>query len=528
MPLGVRAAGLLAIAFGVAALPLPGHADPLTVKTAQGKIHGKYINARQVRAFLGIPYAAPPVGNLRWRPPQPPAAWKGVREARQYGHRCMQGRPFLDMVFQDSGPSEDCLYLNVFTPAKAKPRNKLPVMFWIHGGGYSAGSASEPRHNGDFLPLKGVVLVTINYRLGVFGFFASPGLAKEDNGAAGNYGLMDMVAALKWVHANIRAFGGDPTNVTIFGESAGSESVSTLMAATPAQPYFAKAIGESGGAMDLGAPGTPTLEQVERHDRAWAEALGAQTLAEQRALPAKIVLDGALKKGAPRFGPVIDGRLLTEPVEATYAAGRQAHVPLLAGWNRDESLRLPAEGLDAETMTARKWQVFAKEQFGAASAEFLRVYPGATDAEAVRSAIDYCSDRFIAYGTWKWIEAQTKTGGQPVYRYHFELPAPASQFHPGGYAFHSDDIEYVFGTLDTRPGAVWRPEDRALSDEMMIYWTNFARHGNPNGPGVPNWPQYNHHRIVVHLNRVITVAPGTLQARYEFLLREFPHGRPRE
>jgi para-nitrobenzyl esterase len=414
MPLGVRAAGLLAIAFGVAALPLPGHADPLTVKTAQGKIHGKYINARQVRAFLGIPYAAPPVGNLRWRPPQPPAAWKGVREARQYGHRCMQGRPFLDMVFQDSGPSEDCLYLNVFTPAKAKPRNKLPVMFWIHGGGYSAGSASEPRHNGDSLPLKGVVLVTINYRLGVFGFFASPGLAKEDNGAAGNYGLMDMVAALQWVHANIRAFGGDPRNVTIFGESAGSESVSALMEATPAQAYIAKAIGESGGAVDLGAPGTATLERVEKRDQAWAEALGAQTLAEQRALPARTVLDGALKKGAPRFGPVIDGRLLTEPVGVTYAAGRQAHVPLLAGWNRDESLRLPAEGVDAETMTARKWQVFAKEQFGAAAAEFLRVYPGDTDAEAVRSAIDYCSDRFIAYGTWKWIEAQTMTGGQPV------------------------------------------------------------------------------------------------------------------
>jgi para-nitrobenzyl esterase len=389
-----------------------GHADPLTVKTKQGRVHGKFINSRQVRAFLGIPYAAPPVGDLRWRPPTPPADWQGVREATHYGARCMQGHPFLDMIFQDSGPSEDCLYLNVFTPARAKPRNKLPVMFWIHGGGYQAGSASEPRHDGDFLPLKGVVLVTINYRLGVFGFLATPGLAKEDGGAAGNYGLMDMVAALKWVQANIHRFGGNPGNVTIFGESAGSFAVSTLMAATPAQPYFEKAIGESGGAMNLGAPGTPTLEEVEKRDHLWAQSLGAKTLADLRALPAKTILNASLKIGAPRFGPVIDGKLLLEPVAATYAAGRQAHIPLLAGWNRDESITL------AEGMTAQKWKQYAEEHFGYNAARFLQLYPGATDEEAVRSAIDYGSDRFIAFGTWKWIEAQRKTGDSPVFRYH--------------------------------------------------------------------------------------------------------------
>jgi para-nitrobenzyl esterase len=516
MHFGMQLVCALAIAAGAPGVRLPGHANPLTVRTDQGRVHGKFINGKQVRAFLGIPFAAPPVGDLRWRPPQEPGHWDGVRDATQNGHRCMQGHMFRDMIFQDPGPSEDCLYLNVFTPAKARPRNKLPVMFWIHGGGYQAGSASEPRHNGDYLPLKDVVLVTINYRLGVFGFMATPALAKENNGAAGNYGLMDMVAALQWVHDNIREFGGNPDNVTIFGESAGSFAVSTLMTATQAQQYFQKAIGESGGAMNLGAPGTPTLEQVEKRDQAWADSLGAKTLAELRALPAQTVLDLSLKRGAPRFSPVIDGSLLLEPVAAAYAAGRQSHIPLLAGWNQDENTRL-AEGMNAE-----KWRKFADQHFGNGAAEFLQLFPADTDEDAVQSAIAYGSARFIALGTWKWIEAQRQTGGSPIFRYHFELPAPTSKFHPGGITFHSDDIEYVFGTLDTRPGAVWRPEDRRMSDQMMTYWTNFARNGNPNGPGVPDWPPYNQDNLVIHLNKIVTVSPSTVRDRYEFLAHTLP------
>ncbi|MGH9600135.1 MAG: carboxylesterase family protein, partial [Terracidiphilus sp.] len=302
----------------------------------------------------------------------------------------------------------------------------------------------------------------------------------------------------------------------IFGQSAGSFAVSTLMASTPAQALFEKAIGESGAAMDLGAPNTPLLAEVEKRNQAWVESLGVKTLAQLRALPAKTVLDASLKKGAPHFSPVIDGNLLVEPVADSYAAGRQAHIPLLAGWNRDENPAL------AKGMTAKKWRAFAEAHFGDRADEFLELYPGDTDDEAARSAIDYGSDRFIAFDTWKWIEAQRKTGGSPVHRYHFELPAPPSKFHPGGFAFHSDDIEYVFGTLDTRPDAVWRPEDRRLSDEMMIYWTNFARTGNPNGPGVPDWPRYNEDDLVIHLDSTITVAPDTLRPRYEFLLEEMP------
>ena len=218
-------------------------ADPLIVKTAQGKVHGKTINDGKVKAFLGLPYAAPPVGDLRWKAPQPAPKWKGTRDAGKFGAHCVQGHVYDDMIFQDDGENEDCLFLNVYVPATAKGNSKLPVMFWIHGGGYSGGSGDEPRHNGDFLPLKGVVLITINYRLGVFGFLATSDLAKEANGSAGNYGLMDMVAALQWVHNNIQKFGGDPANVTIFGESAGSFAVSTLMAVPSAQGLFAKAIG---------------------------------------------------------------------------------------------------------------------------------------------------------------------------------------------------------------------------------------------------------------------------------------------
>ncbi|MGB6742650.1 MAG: carboxylesterase family protein [Terracidiphilus sp.] len=490
------------------------------MKTAQGKIHGKTINDGKVRAFLGLPYAAPPVGDLRWKAPEPALKWKGTRDATHYGARCMQARVYSDMVFQDSGASEDCLFLNVFTSAAAKKNGKLPVMFWIHGGGYSGGSGSEPRHNGDFLPTKGVVLVTINYRLGVFGFLATADLAKEAGGSAGNYGLMDMVAALQWVHDNIAKFGGDPGNVTIFGESAGSFAVSTLMAAAPARGLFEKAIGESGGAMSLGAPDMRSLAEREEREQAWVGSLGVSTLAELRALPAETVLAAASKPEKPEFPTVIDGKLLTEPVADTYAAGRQAHVPLLAGWNRDENSGM------ANGMTAEKWKTTAAELFGDHADEFLTFFPGDTDAQAVRSAIDYGSDKFIAFGTWKWVDAQTKTGDAPVYRYHLELAAPPSEFHPGSYAFHSDDIEYVFGTLDTRPGAVWRPEDRKLSDEMMDYWTNFAKTGDPNGTGLPEWPRFDKDGTVLHLDSEITAGPDTTHARYEFLLKWMPKGRP--
>jgi len=515
MQLGWKVAcGLLVsgLALGISGM---AWGSSLTVKTEQGKVRGKAINDGKVKAFLGLPYAAPPVGDLRWKAPQPPASWKGERDATRFGARCAQTRIWDDMIFQDDGPSEDCLFLNVYAPAGASNRSKLPVMFWIHGGGYVAGASSEPRHNGDFLPTRGVVLVTINYRLGVFGFLATTDLAREANGAAGNYGLLDMVAALEWVKANIRNFGGDPGNVTIFGESAGSFAVSTLMASPAARGLFHRAIGESGSALGDGLS-NGTLEAGEEQDGKWVASVGVKSLQELRALPTDKILDAAKTRGTVGFSPVVDGSFLTEPVEAAYAAGRQAHVPLLAGWNRDESTGL------AKGMTVAKWKAFAADQFKDRAGEFLTLYPGNSDEQAARSAADYGGDSFIAFGTWKWIEAHRKTGESPVYRYHLELPALPSKYHPDAAAYHSDDIEYIFGTLDTRPGETIRPEDRKLSEQMMSYWTNFARSGDPNGPGLPEWPKYGPGDELIHLDSPITSGPDALRPRYEFLLRGMP------
>ncbi len=499
-------------------LSLIAQADPLTAKTAEGKVQGKTINDGKVRAFLGLPYAAPPVGDMRWKAPAPPVKWKGKRDATKYSAHCAQGRVFDDMIFQDSGDSEDCLFLNVYTPTDAKDSSKLPVMFWIHGGGFAGGGSNEPRHNGDFLPLKGVVLVTINYRLGVFGFLATADLAKEANGSAGNYGMMDMVAALKWVNKNIKDFGGDPGNVTIFGESAGSFAVSTLMASPMAQGLFHKAIGESGGAIGRGALNYDSLAEREVKDAEWVASTGVTSLADLRKMPTQAILDAVKKKQGTSFPPDLDGIFLTQSVDDTYAAGKQTHVPMIAGWNSDEGSFFAMRG-----MTAEQWKTMATGLFKDRADEFLKLYPGEDDAKALRSAIDYGSDAFIALGTWRWLEAHRKTGESPVYRYHFELAATPSKFHPGTFAFHSDDIEYVFGTLDTRPGWSVRPEDRKLSEQMMTYWTNFAKTGDPNGAGMPAWPKYDDDGYpFIHLNTEITCGPDTTRDRYLFLEKGMP------
>jgi para-nitrobenzyl esterase len=510
----MKLACVLAMAGLALGLSAVSYADPLNVKTADGKEQGKTINDGKVKAFLGLPYAAPPVGDLRWKAPEPVAKWKGERDGTTFGPHCAQGRVFDDMVFQDAKPSEDCLFLNVYAPNDSTNKSKLPVMFWIHGGGYAGGASSEPRHNGDFLPLKGVVLVTINYRLGVFGFLATSDLAKEANGTAGNYGLMDMVAALEWTKKNIKKFGGDPDNVTIFGESAGSFAVSTLMASPMARGLFHKAIGESGGAFSDALALDP-LAMREKLDDDWVATLGVKSLAELRALSTDQILK-AVKARKGGFSTVVDGKVLTEAVPATYAAGTQAHVPLLAGWNRDEDSSL------GDGMTVEKWKGRAAELFKDRADEFLKLYPGETDEQAVDSAGAYGGDAFIAFGTWKWLEAHRKTGDSPVYRYHFELRALPSKYHPGIFAFHSDDIEYVFGTLDTRPGQTVRPEDRTLSDQMMSYWTNFAKTGDPNGAGLPVWPKYDKDDSLIHLDSTITAGPDTLRPRYEFLLKGMP------
>jgi len=517
MPGTVRSLFALAVASLALSLSAAAFAAPPTARTAQGKAQGKTISDGKVSAFLGLPYAAPPVGDLRWKPPAPPAPWSGLRNATAFAPRCQQWQIWADYIFQDAGPNEDCLYLNVYVPAGSKPAAKLPVMVWIHGGGYAAGSGSEPRYDGAALASHGVVLVTINYRLGVFGFLASDDLAKEGNGHAGNYALMDMVAALRWVQANIASFGGNPGNVTIFGESAGSFAVSTLMAAPSAQGLFHKAIGESGGAFSS-VLATATLADRAHRDQEWASSLGAKNLAELRAIPASKVLEAASKKGVGWFSPVVDGSFLPEDVSALYAAGKQAHVPVIIGWNRDERTGMLSKGL-----TAEKWKAFAADHYGTRAQQFLAAFPGNTDEQAIQSADAYTTAAFIALGTWKWAEAQVHTGQAPVYRYRFDLPPPPSEMHPeGNRAFHSDELEYVFGTLDTRRGTTWSQQDRTLSEQTMTYWTNFARTGNPNGKGLPLWPRFDREQSLIHLDNPIAASPETARPQFEFLINAAP------
>jgi len=510
--------GLVAI-FLITLIPSAsyGASPSLQIKTEAGLIEGKVDGS--VRTFLGIPYAAPPVGELRWKAPVSAAKWAGVRTTTEFGARCMQGRIYSDMVFRDPDISEDCLSLNVWTPAK-NARAKLPVMVWIYGGGFMAGATSEPRQDGRMLARRGVVVVSMNYRLGIFGFFALPELAAEsDKKAAGNYGLLDQVAALAWVRRNIASFGGDPANVTIFGESAGSFSVSALMASPVAKGLFHRAIGESGAAFSSSAlPFEPLAVRSQRDSQFATSSLGAQTLNELRAIPAQRILDASLKKddsqSPPRFAPDIDGYFLPEPVPAIFAQGKQSDVPLLAGWNHDEG---SLEAVPGQSPLDRL-KTLATKEFGDKAEEFLKLYPASTDAQARRSLKDFDGDRFIAWSTWGWLEAQATTGKQPVYRYRFDFGPPPTPDAPDRGAYHSSEIEYVFGMLDSNAGITWRPDDRTLSDVMQTYWVNFARAGNPNGPGVPQWPAYRSSDWqVMHLGPQPKPEKDSARERYLFL-----------
>ncbi len=478
---------------------------------------------QKIIAYKGIPYAQPPLEDLRWRPPQPAGKWKKVLFARDFGPHCIQSGGYPDMVFHDSGESEDCLTLNVWAPFNAKPDKKspaLPVMVWIYGGGYYTGGTSESRQDGQFLAHRGVIVVSMNYRLGIFGFFAHPELdAESPNHASGNYGLMDQAAAIAWVRRNIAAFGGDPANITVFGQSAGSSSVSALMASPVSKDLFAKAIGESGAEFPGRGRSLPSREQAEQSNFAWANrAFGSSKLFFLRMLPANELLDAALSNTnpAPRFGPVIDGFFLPDTLPHIFADGKQAHIPLLAGWVANESR-------PDTPPTADSFTVQAHIQFGPDALKFLALYPASTDAEALHSADDFATDQ-SAFPTWEWLEAQTRTGNAPVYRYFFDLPSPGDRNHSIAMgAFHSDDIEYVFGTLDSRPGMAIRPEDRALSDLMQQYWTNFASTGHPNGnpanSTLPQWPVYTPAASypVMHLDAHPAAQPDNHRPRYLFL-----------
>jgi para-nitrobenzyl esterase len=517
--IGFSRIALGAVLFTVLTAALPA-APSDQIHIASGVVEGT-TGTKGVRAYLGIPYAAPPVGDLRWKAPQPVPAWTGVQKADHFGARCMQNNVFGDMVFHDNGMSEDCLHLNVWTPAKS-PHDKLAVMVWIYGGGFQAGATSEARQNGEVLAAKGVVVVSMDYRLGIFGFYSHPELTKESgHNSSGNYGLLDQLEALRWVHQNIAAFGGDPNKVTIFGESAGSFSVSAQMASPLAKGLFARAIGES-GAFFGSTLAAMAVSKTEEDGAKFATAQKASSIAEMRAIPADKLLAASKSGGDYRFGPNIDGYFMPTSALEIYAAGKQSYVPLMAGWNAQE-MSFPA--VMAKT-TAEKFRAQVHQKFPADEAAVLKLYAAGSDQEGLASAIDLASDQFIVFGTWKWIEMQRKTGGKPVYEYIFSRvrpAAPETKFQGVAEnlfgAVHASEIEYVFGALDSLKGYNWQPEDYKLSDLIQTYWSNFAKTGDPNGAGLPKWPRNDSQDgyAVMHLDVDAHSAPEAHRDRFEFL-----------
>jgi para-nitrobenzyl esterase len=476
------ACALLALAGAVQA-----HDGTPTVEVASGTLTGIHASGGALDAFKGIPYAAPPVGARRFKPPKPVSRWHGVREARHFGPRCMQRPIFSDMVFRSSGMSEDCLYLNVWTPHH-RPRGKLPVLVYFYGGGFLAGDGSEPRYDGASLARHGIVTVTVNYRLGVFGFLALPALAAESpHAAAGNYGLLDQTAALRWVKRNIAAFGGDPERITIGGESAGSMSVSALMASPLSRSLMQRAIGESGAVL---ANLTPMPRAAaERQGEAFAKRAGASSLAELRALPAEALLAAAASKDHPAFGPDIDGWFLPRAPAAIYRAGAQAHIPLLVGSNSQEGSYTGL--LKHQAPTPANYRAAIERRFGKHAADILALYPGHTPAQVKASARALMGDEFIALATWRWMDLQRRTGKAPVYYYYFTKARPAARdgrVAAGTGAVHSGEIEYALSNLSGNRVYAWTSADRKVSAIMEGYFANFITSADPNGSGLPHWP----------------------------------------
>ncbi|HEV2763373.1 MAG TPA: carboxylesterase/lipase family protein, partial [Pyrinomonadaceae bacterium] len=483
-------------------------APPDRVKTADGTVEGAGRGESGVRVFLGIPFAQPPVGELRWRPPQPVKNWRDVRPAARFGPRCMQHPVFGDMNFRSDGMSEDCLYLNVWTPARTG-RERLPVLVYFYGGGFIAGDGSEPRYDGESMAAKGIVSVTVNYRLGLFGFLAHPELSEESpHRASGNYGLLDQSAALRWVQRNIAAFGGDPRRVTIAGESAGSASVSAQMASPLSKDLIARAIGESGSV--LSTMRAVPLAQAESDGAKFAASVGANSLAELRALTTEQLHQATSKQGFGRFPIAVDGYFFPEDPAKIYAAGRQARVPLLVGWNSEEMTWRALLG--PREPTPENYERAVRELYGARAAEVLKLYPAATREQVIESATDLAGDRFIGYSTWKWADLHARTAHRPVYRYLYAHPRPpmrpemgdaapglaggvvrggnsnAARVPPARGAVHSAEIEYVLGNLSTNHVYAWTPDDYRVSKLAQEYFANFIKTGDPNGPGLPRWP----------------------------------------
>lgn len=459
-----------------------------------------------VNVFKGVPFAAPPVGENRWRAPQPLQSWQGVRSAKKFGDDPMQGNPFGDMGFDAEKKSEDCLYLNVWTPSKTMT-DRLPVVIYFNGGGLIAGSGSEPRYSGRQMARHGIVAVTANYREGIFGFFSHPQLSKETSyKGSGNYGFMDQAAAIKWVYENIAAFGGDPKQITIVGESAGSMSVSALLVSPLTRGMIARAMASSGAVC---GQRLLSLKNAEKQGVEKLKELGLKNIADARKMPADELLAKTLSSGLASY--CLDGYFFTEDPTDAYLNGHQQKVPLLVGRNSLEMS--PQAYLGGKVPTLENLRPALEAAFGDKTDEAMRLYGLNTDRDVLgKPGVDFASDQFIAYGTWLFGYLHAKTSGQPVYRYCFTRPRPAMCNKDlvaglaGGVqkkgdgdvmtlpqndvfkgAVHSADIEYAMGTLPTNRVYDWQPDDYRVSDQFINYYANFIKTGNPNGLGLANW-----------------------------------------
>ncbi|HLR25837.1 MAG TPA: carboxylesterase family protein [Fodinibius sp.] len=496
------------------------------VTVADGTLEG--ISDSGISIFKGIPFAQPPVDNLRWRPPQEAQSWQGVRDAKSFSAACMQLPVFGDMVFRGDGNSEDCLYLNVWSPEIA-PNQQLPVLVYFYGGGYMAGDGSEPRYDGASMARNhGIVTVTVNYRLGVFGFMAHPELTGESpENASGNYGLLDQAKSLQWVKDNIAAFGGDPDDITIAGESAGSISVSAQMASPMSRDLITAAIGESGSI--LGALPAAPLEESEQKGVQFANTLDAQSLAGLRSISADSLLQATGQQASPRFSPTVDGYFFPKPPIDIYRAGEQADVPLFVGWNSKE---MPYQFvMQGQKPTPKNYNQRIQKLYGDDADKISALYPGSTMKEVVHSATALASDRFIAFSTWKWSDIHAQTATAPVYRYYYTHPRPPqknSKDNPQSSsgdipevkgAAHAAEIEYMMGNLPSNEVFAWTKEDYKVSNIFQNYAANFIKNKNPNGLGVPYWSAINEGEPpkVIHIGPDTELKEVQHRERYLFL-----------
>ncbi len=467
---------LSATLFSMFAAGLGFAQQPAPVRVEHGLVQGTSEGGLTV--YRGIPFAAPPVGDLRWRAPQPAAKWEGVRQATQFGPSPIQGSR------NGTNMSEDCLYLNVWTPAKST-NDHIPVLVWIYGGAFSAGSTSDPNFSGEKLARKGVVLVSIAYRVGQLGFLAHPELSAETtNHVSGNYALLDMIAGLQWVQKNISAFGGDPDKVTIFGESVGGISVSMLCASPQAKGLFHGAISQSGGSFGPPRPTTfpgenlKRLPNAERDGEAYAR--GASIAELRKITPDKLPPE----PGFGRSWPVIDGWVIPDDQHKLYEAGKYNDLPVLIGYNSDEGASF------SPPKTPEDYISGVKKRYGKFAEELIKAYPVGTNT-VPKTARDLMRDAAFGWHTWSWARLAAQTGKSRVFYYYFDQHPiyPESSLRAGYGSFHGADVAYVFQHLNPNHPQTTK-SDLEISDAMSTYWVNFARHGDPNGEGVPAWPAF--------------------------------------